>query len=337
MPTPSGSPRVLIVGAGVAGLTVAQSLHNSGFTVVVVDKGRAPGGRISSRIADRSGGIGPFDHGAQYFTARDPRFLARVKAWLAAGVAAPWDGRIGVAKHGELTPKVGDQPIRYVGVPTMRAIAWHQARMLDVRSETRVTELRRVEGRWHATVDMGDEIEPADAVIVTAPSEQSQSLLSAAPGLAAAAGRVRHAPCWAVMVAFDRAVEVPYDGLFIQDGPLSWVARDSAKPGRPGGDRWVLHAGPVWSESHLDDDPDAVARDLLSSFFATVGLPEVVPVYLTAHRWRYARAEPPIDRGCLFDADLRVGAAGDWAHGARIEGAFLSGLSAAARVREALT
>ena len=333
MPTPSGSPRILIVGAGVAGLTAAQTLHNSGFTVAVVDKGRAPGGRISSRTGDH----GPFDHGAQYFTARDPRFQARVKAWQAAGITAPWTGPIGVAKQGELTPKTGEQPVRFVGVPSMRAIALHQARLLDVRSGLKVTSLERKDGRWRASIEDGDPVAPADAVLITAPSEQAHLLLEPAPAIAAAAKRVRHAPCWAAMVNFDQRLDIPYDGLFVHESPLSWIARDSAKPGRPSGERWVLHAGPEWSEAQLEEAPDTIGRALLEAFFAATGHRPTKPARLVGHRWRYALAEPPIDRGCLFDDDLKIGAAGDWLHGARVEGAYLSGVAAAARVREALS
>lgn len=331
MPTPSSTPRVLVVGAGVAGLTAAQALHNSGFAVSVVDKGRAPGGRISSRTGDH----GPFDHGAQYFTARDPLFLARVKAWCAAGVAAPWNGRIGVARKGDLTPK-DDQPTRYVGVPSMRAIALHQARLLDVRSEVKVEALERSNGQWRTKLASNETLEPADAVLVTAPSEQAHTLLAPAPALAAAAKRVRHAPCWAVMVNFEGRLDIAYDGLFVHDSPLSWIARDSAKPGRPAGERWVLHGSAEWSEAHIEDGGDDVARHLLAAFFESTGHPRVEPQRLVAHRWRYAIAEPPIDRGCLFDDELRIGSAGDWLHGARVEGAYLSGLLAATRVREAL-
>ncbi|MEL7367771.1 MAG: FAD-dependent oxidoreductase [Myxococcota bacterium] len=331
MPPQREPPRILIVGAGVAGLTAAQSLHNSGFTVSVVDKGRAPGGRISSRNGD----IGPFDHGAQYFTARDPRFIARVQAWKAAGVVKAWQGRIGVALRGDLTAKKEEQPARFVGVPSMRAIALHQARMLDVRNGVRISKLMRKDDRWHAEVSKGEAPAPADAVIITAPSEQATELLAPAPALAAAAGRVHHAPCWAVMVAFDTAIDVPFDGLFVHESPLSWVARDTAKPGRPAGERWVLHGGPAWSEAHLEDDADDVAKGLLDAFFAAVGVKPVAPTYLKGHRWRYAIAEPPIDRGHLFDTDLKIGAAGDWLHGARVEGAYLSGISVASQVREA--
>jgi predicted NAD/FAD-dependent oxidoreductase len=36
-----------------------------------------------------------FDHGAQYFSAKDPALEALVQEWLAAGVAALWSPRLG--------------------------------------------------------------------------------------------------------------------------------------------------------------------------------------------------------------------------------------------------
>ena len=54
--------------------------------------------------------------------------------------------------------------------------------------------------------------------------------------------------------------------------------------------------------------------------------------YSIAHRWRYALPAEPLAERCLFDAELQVAACGDWCAGPRVEGAFLSGASAAGRV-----
>lgn len=60
---------VLIIGAGLAGLSAANELKRAGHNVLIIDKGRGIGGRLAGRrIGDAS-----FDHGAQFFTAREDR------------------------------------------------------------------------------------------------------------------------------------------------------------------------------------------------------------------------------------------------------------------------
>ncbi|MFP5379861.1 MAG: FAD-dependent oxidoreductase, partial [Vicinamibacteria bacterium] len=86
--------RILVVGAGVAGLAAARRLVDGGHDVHVVDKGRAPGGRVATRRVLSASDVFQFDHGAQYFTARDPRFVEQVAAWDAAGVIRPWRARL---------------------------------------------------------------------------------------------------------------------------------------------------------------------------------------------------------------------------------------------------
>ena len=57
-----------------------------------------------------------------------------------------------------------------------------------------------------------------------------------------------------------------------------------------------------------------------------------IPASLTAHRWRFALPVNPLDEPCLFDSDRALAACGDWAGGPRVEGAFLSGCTAADRL-----
>src|SRR4030095_14740211 len=96
-----------------------------------------PGGRLSTRQVDGY----RFDDGAQYFTARDPRFQREVDVWRAQGLAAEWTGRVCVLENGTLS--AGEQKARYVGVPEMSAIARHLASPCPVLSETRVVHVHR--------------------------------------------------------------------------------------------------------------------------------------------------------------------------------------------------
>ena len=137
------------------------------------------------------------------------------------------------------------------------------------------------------------------------------------------------APCWAVMVSFDEVLSLGFDGAFVHGSPLSWVARNSSKPGREAREAWVLHGSPEWSREHLELEPPVAAEHLFEAFrVATQGI-EVEPTRLEAHRWRYALPTEPLSDPCLFDAESSVVVCGDWCGGPRVEGAFLSGCAAA--------
>ena len=73
-------------------------------------------------------------------------------------------------------------------------------------------------------------------------------------------------------------------------------------------------------------------RKYTASFFSTAGSPPVEPVFAAAHRWRYAKAQNPLDDGCLWDRQAMIGLCGDWCCHSRVEGAFLSGAAMAGRV-----
>ena len=76
----------VVVGAGLAGLIAARTLVAEGHSVTVVDKGRSVGGRLATRrIAGAT-----VDHGAQFFTVRDPEFADIVSRWVDADVVHEW-------------------------------------------------------------------------------------------------------------------------------------------------------------------------------------------------------------------------------------------------------
>ena len=363
---------VAIVGGGLAGLACARTLADHNVQVSLFDKGRSAGGRLSAlRQPPHS-----FDLGAQYFTARDERFGRTVRSWLAAGLCAPWAGRIvAVDPGGGVPPVPGPWVERLAGVPDMNALARHLAADLGVKTGHRVeridasergaaggplwklsgtiappgTALGPVEPGAAAPVELG----LFDCVLLCLPPEQAARLLDeACPSLAREAEAVPCEPCFAVgLVAGDsdhglRALD--FDGAFIgrdgardagatattQPSPLAWVARDSSKPGRHPGERWMLHASAAWSRAALaaEASSEQVIAELVSELSRLFALGPLRPALTVVHKWRYARARAPLDRGAILDEDRRIGLAGDWLAGGRVEGAFLSGVALAGRV-----
>lgn len=320
------SVRIAVIGAGLAGLTCARTLRADGLTVTVFEKSRGLGGRMATR---RTAEGWSCDHGAQYFTARDEGFRAETAAWIAAGGAARWDGKVRVLRRGSWSETEGAVE-RFVGTPGMTGIGKHLAQDLDVRTGTRLLPTEREGAGWRLRDDGGNDLGTYDAVISSAPPAQSAELLSAVPGWTEKIAAVPMAPSWAVMVRFKGPTGIPADGAFVQDSPLSWVARDDSKPGRTRGvgETWVLHAGGEWSADHIELGAEAVVEPVLEAFATAIGgsLPGVASAL--AHRWRYALPTAPLPERCLSDPTLRAATCGDWCGGPRVEGAWLSGRAA---------
>jgi len=322
-------PSVAVVGAGMAGAACARGLADAGWRVTVFDKARGAGGRCATRRIEPF----RFDHGAQYFTARDPAFCAQVEAWRRRGVVAAWEARIGVFEDGAMRP-AGDETRRYVGVPGMSAMVRDLLDGVDLRLGVRFEALAETPDGWRATDSDGASLGPFGHVAVTAPAPQAADLLAPVPALAARAAVARLAPCWALMAGFAAPLELPVDGAFVNGGALRWLARSASKPGRGPGESWVAHADPDWSAVHLEREPDEVVSLLAGVFADLVGRPLPAIRHLTAHRWRFALPAPALDEPCLYDPARRLGAAGDWCDGPRVEGAYLSGRALASRIAE---
>ena len=318
---------IAIIGAGLAGLVAARTIADHGHKVSVFEMMQNPGGRMATV---KSEGYS-FDCGAQYFTVRDERFRRYVESWQADGVAKPWRGQFAVVRNGRITPKSAS-PERWVGVPSQNALAIHMSQKLAIKYGSEVATIKRQSDSWQIGLQGGRNFGDFDAAILAVPAPKVVALLGNISEPGETSAQIRMNPCQAVTVAFDPALELPYDGAFVHDSPLTWIARNNSKPGRHSSDCWVLHAGPQWSAEHRRTDESRRCQMLLEAFFRAVSIPPVAPVFISAQYWPNASARNPLNIGCLWDQDRRIGACGDWCQMSRVEGAFLSGMSAAARV-----
>ena len=342
-PALSRPPRVAIVGAGMTGLACARTLQDHGLRPELFDKGRRPGGRCSTRQR-REAVNSTFDHGAQYFTARDPVFRRLVDSWAQDGLVEPWPPSTARLQGNRVSDRAAasrgaeEAPERWVGVPGMAHLAAHIAGDLHVTSGVRVASVER-DGSALAVLGVdGGRIGTYDVVVVTTPAPQAIPLLEPSPALAAVAARVVMEPCWTAMIDFGGPVDAPASALFVDGRVLSWCARDSDKPGRPAGERWVLHATSEWTRGHIELERTDAAGALFDEFRSRVervggSVPSATTV--TGHLWRFARVSSDVQdpSGALADSASGLVLAGDGIAGnSRIESAWLSGVAAAARV-----
>lgn len=318
--TEAEQPRIAIIGAGLAGVTLASLLAKHA-KVEVFEKSRGLGGRMATRHA----GTVDFDHGAQYFTIRDPAFHALLEPALDAGVVQAWNRplhRIDAEGKLDVLP---DRSARFVAQPAQTALAKFLARSLTVTRDTKITGIEGGPGRWWLMTERGESFEPFQWVISTAPAPQTLALLPLDPDDASAVQNVRMSGCFTLMLPLPQGFTLPFSAAQVEHPVLSWIAANHTKPERGAAPAIVVHSNNAWAETHLEADLGWVKARMATALLAL--LPTLPPAALDSgilHRWRYASVEQPLGKPFLLDADRQIAACGDWCIGNRVEAAFQS-------------
>ncbi len=317
-------PTCLIVGAGMAGLFAARTLHVQACKATILEKSRGVGGRLASRRVDDL----TFDHGAQHIHARSAVFKVYVQAAEQTRVLRHWTSAFPDTAGSQ---QVFPSPVLR-GHPAMTAFPKRIAFDLLIHLQQRVTAARVNNGAWSIDTDSGH-VYMAQALVLTAPVPQSLALLEAGgvtlpSDVARQLQAVVYVPCIVLMIGLETPSGIPEPGGLVLDGdPLSWIADNHAKGVSASPGALTIFAGEQYSTDHLADTDEAIVSELLPH------VRRIVPVPVRTaqvHRWRFARpktylpipfaiggTEPPL----LF--------AGDVFGLGNAEGAALSGMAAA--------
>lgn len=309
--------RVVVVGAGLAGLVAGRKLAEAGAQVTLLDKGRSVGGRLATR---RIGGA-TLDHGAQFFTARTPAFVAQIDDWMQRGLVHVWNqGFDGDDGHD-----------RYVATNGMNSLAKDLATGLTVECSTMAFRVRPAaagaDGPWTVQVDDGTE-RPADAVVMTCPLPQSFALLvDSGVELDETLFRTDYDRTIGLLARLDGATALPSSGGVQHGDDIFSFIGDNAHKGVSAEPAVTFHANPEWSEAHWGDDNDALLEQLSAAAQPWLGTASIVESQLK--KWRLATPRKIWPDPCWTAADGHVVLAGDAFAGPRMEGAHNSGLAAA--------
>lgn len=331
--------RTVVIGAGMAGLTSAQILSAAGHEVIVLDKGRSPGGRMATRRLQGS----RIDHGAQFFTVRSDAFAAQVDAWVAEGIVEVWTNGFRPQSSPQLNPGAPDGYPRYIGAGGMTTIPKAMAQGLDVRCEQMVFNIRRhsqstPDGCWEIVIDDGTSIS-ADHVILTSPLPQTASLvMEAGIALPEALWRTDYHRTIGLMIALDgpSALDAPgaVTGSDLHSTDLNFVADQHLK-GISNDPALLVHASHDWSLRWWDEDPAATVNALIDLSLPYLGRSQISETQLK--KWRLAAPMQLWPEPFWVDETASLFLAGD-AFGAggtsrpavpNLEGAFLSGRATA--------
>ena len=219
---------VTVVGAGMAGAACAAELHRAGRAVRLIERGRAPGGRMASPLVHGR----RVDLGAGYFTVRDEGFRAVVENWRRRGLARPWTDTFAVRRAG---PRRRRRPGRCAGRRRAVCAPWSERYSTDCRS--------RPNRSWTCC--------RTAPVVLAMPDVQAARLV-------AVADAVENRPTIAVACGYAERCWPFADAAFVRDHPdVTFVADDGARRG-DGASVLVAHTTPERAARHLDDPDQAI-------------------------------------------------------------------------------
>ena len=340
-------PDVVIIGAGIAGLSAAAEVVASGRRVVVLEKSRGVGGRMATRRV----GEAVCDHGAQFFTVRGSAFGGMVAEAHEAGAVAKWcEGFSQAASVDAAVTPATDGHARWRGVHGMTDLPKRLAGQLPpdrcvVRAAVKVSAIGLDGDRVRISLDPGSESgEPttlhAAAAIVTSPVPQTLDLFAAGGLLAAEGGinsdvhrqlaTVTYDPSFALMLALNRPTLVPPPGgIQFAGGPISWLA-DNQQKGISAVPALTVHASGAFSRQHFDDPPEQVAAAIIDLVRPWIdGDVSTAIVGQSLHRWKFATPTTIIPAPLVVAVTTPlIVCCGDAFGGPKVEGAASSGLAA---------
>jgi predicted NAD/FAD-dependent oxidoreductase len=329
-PSSPVAPRIAIIGAGIAGLTLARELSQRQFRVTVFEKARGVGGRMSTRYAD------PwfFDHGAMFFTARSEAFQQFLAPFQQQGKVQEWVGTVLTLEAGKESFKRPWFEPHFVATPGMNGLCKALAESLTENAEilcgVEVAPLSaRTEAGWQLADSNGNPLGEFDLVISTAPAAQVQRLFPQDFCGQESLTKVKMTGCYTLMIGLENSAILPWPtgtiAAKINASPLEWIILNHSKPERAKErTTLVVHSTNEWAEAHIDEDIPAMQALLLEELARVTGMELPHPAYLTTHRWRYANVAEPAGETFLYDAALQLAACGDWCLGGRVEAAWQS-------------
>jgi renalase len=308
---------VVVVGAGVAGLSCARALMDRGQSVVVLDRSGRVGGRCSSKPA---GALGEpvLDFGPVFVHGDDPEFLALVGGL--DGLVPGWPERV-KGRGTPCQPSAFTEGHRRYGLQGgVAALPQALARGLTVH-----TGVEALSWSWEAdgfTVETSTGPYRGRSLVWALAPEQTRGLLARGPAdpsvLSASAlvSSFSSLPSLVVLARYPVGTPQPDWDVWYPESSRSLLllSNEGTKRGLDpaAGMVLTLQSRPAWAAARLDADKDAWSAELVAEAALLAGAWAGTPEAWTAHRWKYARLGPAdhLVSPPLFD---REGSTARWA------------------------
>lgn len=259
---------ILIVGAGISGVTLASDLLRKGRTCTLFEKSGGLGGRLATRRHD----TGKWDHGLPFL----------LQSQIPKEDWQHWNSLI--------TPVSNFEPQRFIAPDGFTAIPKHLAKNLTIEKKTRIIKLRinSSKPQWTLSDEAGRAFE-GDILILTCPAPQSLELLEKsdllmASGLERSLSKIAYRQQLVALGisqssfpnAFESSLGSPFE-LIVENG-LKGIAESR--------NYLTLYMDENFSRSYFDQ-PDEVTLEMIRK--SLLEKAKLSFDHLELKKWRYSR------------------------------------------------
>ena len=306
------SRKVVIIGAGAAGLTCAKQLIKSGFKVSIFEKSRGLGGRMASRRIEN----GIFNHGAS----RIPNF--RIYSNVPKGLKSILETAV---KKNILIP----QKNHLTSIGGMKTFTSYLSEGLEIEKNSEIIAVKRVDLEVELHLKNDSKIPIKDNFLVFA-IPQPQVLQLLINDFTDIYNLVEPAKMYASisgLFGFDKAILL--DHSFIENDCIFGFHENSRRGQNIKLDCWTIHSKKAYGIKFSHLNKDQIKERLFRDFekLTSSNLPQ--PVYANGHRWLYGFTEKALKKNHIYDKKFKIGICGDWCRGDTVLDASISGISLA--------
>ncbi len=331
--------KIAVIGAGVAGLTAGRILAGSGHEVVVFEKSRGYGGRLATRYAGTDNAT-KVDHGLPYMELSSPDIEPLIDEMVEAGILAPWQGPfVHMNSKGEISD-VKPSKKRYIAPEGMNQVGKKLARMVDVRTETKVSgvthigEDRTKKRSWMLNFPTGL-TENFDAVIIATPSKQAYAILNTTIDevqtlkLLREVDDVAYKPSFSLLVGYGSAETPDWAMMTCENEVIESITNETSKRNNDSESAFVINTTSEFANKFKDADHEEVEEIILDELTDILGGWSALPEWKQLHFWRYTKAINPLPSPFMevVGNDAPIALVGSYMNGGSVESAYLSGLA----------
>ncbi len=308
--------KIVIIGSGVSGLLCGKRLTAAGHSVLLIDKGRNVGGRLSTRKTD--GAI--FHHGASSL----PDFYKH-KDLPEFGIET-----LKRAEKVKVIQRKGDlfEPINSVS----HFVSFFADR-LNIQEGCEATSLNLQNKTIDVTYRNGNRNKISyDLLVISIPPNQAKTLVNnQIHGFDNCLCEVEMRSSAAALFSFDLDPELIKETHFSNEKIQIQVENNRFKCEQQ---LFCLtvHTKEPFAKKVVNNDKNKIKEILLKEVSNALPISLPKPTYEAGHRWLYGFTERSLGKPYLFYKKESVGICGDWCSGSTILDAASSGIKLAEQI-----